>query len=127
MTTDLGQLVPNDPEKGAITAEFATTLPAVVLLLSVVIAQAAAFSTQFRVSDAARAGARLAAIGVPQGEVTAAIGGMVAGQPEVSFHDDGAWITVTVRKTLRLGPVWLPPLSATGSATSWVEPLWGLP
>lgn len=49
-------------EKGAITAEFATTLPAVMVIFAIVIAMAAAFGTQFRVSDAARTGARLVAM-----------------------------------------------------------------
>jgi len=109
-------------EKGAITAEFATTLPAVMMLFAVVIAFAAAFGTQFRVSDAARTGARLAAIGHDTEDITSHLTTQLGGSPQVHVRRDEAWAAVEVRQSLRVGPLWLGPLAVSATATSWVEP-----
>jgi len=110
-------------EKGAITAEFATTLPAVMALLAVIIALAAAFGTQYRVSDAARVGARLAAIGAEDSQIEAAISRSVGALPEPpTIHREGEWVTIRVRKSLRVGPLWLSPLGVSATATAWLEP-----
>jgi len=47
-------------ERGAVTAEFAVALPAVVLLLAFLLAGGAAGLTQLRLEEAVRAGARAA-------------------------------------------------------------------
>jgi hypothetical protein len=109
-------------EKGAVTAEFATALPAVMVIFAIVIAMAAAFGTQFRVSDAARTGARLVAMRAESGRIRTSIIQIAGGQPEVSISQAGSWATVKVKRSLHLGPIWLTPLSVTGIATSWVEP-----
>jgi Flp pilus assembly protein TadG len=44
--------------RGAVTAEFAVALPAVLLLLGMLLAGSAAGLTQLRLEEAARAGAR---------------------------------------------------------------------
>ena len=111
-----------DFEKGAVTAELATTLPAVMALLAVVIALAAAFGTQFRVSDAARTGARLAAIGAEYGAIRDTVIGIVGSSPAIEISRADDWATVQVRQSIRVGPVWLGPLTVTASATSWLEP-----
>jgi len=108
-------------EKGAITAEFATTLPAVMVLLAVVIALAAAFGTQFRVSDAARAGARLFAINDDKAGVNSLVAQLVGGQPNVDISQNGPWATVRVEQSLRVGPIWLHPFSVSASATGLLE------
>lgn len=56
-----------NPERGAVTAETAVIMPALVLLLAVVLAAAAAGMTVIRFEEAARASARAAA----RGETTA--------------------------------------------------------
>lgn len=54
---------PRDGERGAVTAETAVIMPALVLLLAVVLAAAAAGMTVIRFEEAARASARAAARG----------------------------------------------------------------
>ena len=82
--------------QGAITAEFAVALPAVILLLAMVLAGSAAGVTQLRLEEAARAGARALA----RGESAANVDGIVrrlAGESVAStVASDGDWSSVTV-------------------------------
>jgi hypothetical protein len=82
--------------RGAVTAEFAVALPAVIFLLALLLAGAAAGVTQLRLEEAARAGARA----VARGDNTADIDVIVrrlAGQTAGSVvAADGEWISVTV-------------------------------
>lgn len=81
---------------GAVTAEFAVALPAVLLLLAMLLAGSAAGITQLRLEDAARAGARALA----RGEDPAAVDGIVrklAGPSASSaVVPGGEWMSVTV-------------------------------
>ena len=81
---------------GAVTAEFAVALPAVLLLLAMLLAVSAAGITQLRLEEAARAGARALA----RGEAPSAVEGMVrklAGATASSaVVADGEWLGVTV-------------------------------
>ncbi|MFF0943916.1 TadE family type IV pilus minor pilin [Kocuria sp. CPCC 205300] len=65
MTTHRPRPVPCSapPDRGAVTAETAVLLPALVLLLAVLLAAAAAGMTLIRYEEAARASARAAARG----------------------------------------------------------------
>ncbi|MDQ1060124.1 hypothetical protein QFZ23_004025 [Arthrobacter globiformis] len=82
--------------RGAVTAEFAVALPAVLLLLAMLLAGSAAGITQLRLEDAARAGARALA----RGEDPAAVDGIVrklAGPSASSaLVPGGEWMSVTV-------------------------------
>jgi len=82
--------------RGAVTAEFAVALPAVLLLLALLLAGAAGGVTQLRLEEAARAGARALA----RGEDPAAVQGIVrtlAGiSATASVAADGEWLSVTV-------------------------------
>jgi hypothetical protein len=82
--------------QGAVTAEFAVALPAVLLLLALLLAGSAAGVTQLRLEEAARAGARALA----RGEDVATVDGIVrrlAGESATSAVDsDGEWLAVTV-------------------------------
>ncbi|TVU58608.1 pilus assembly protein TadE [Paenarthrobacter nitroguajacolicus] len=82
-------------ERGAVTAEFAVALPAVILLLAFLLAGGAAGITQLRLEEAARAGARASA----RGEAPASVDGIVkrlAGEGASSTQThDGEWLTVT--------------------------------
>lgn len=82
--------------RGAVTAEFAVALPAVLLLLAMLLAGSAAGITQLRLEEAARAGARALA----RGEEPPAVEGMVrklAGATASSaVVADGEWLGVTV-------------------------------
>ena len=81
---------------GAVTAEFAVALPAVLMLLAMLLAGSAAGITQLRLEEAARAGARALA----RGEGPPAVEGMVrklAGATASSaVVADGEWLSVTV-------------------------------
>lgn len=93
---------PRDAEacRGAVTAEFAVALPAVLLVLGLLLAGSAAGLTQLRLEEAARAGARALA----RGEDTAAVGGIVrqlAGDSaRATVTADGVWLSVTVSGTV---------------------------
>jgi Flp pilus assembly protein TadG len=82
--------------RGAVTAEFAVALPAVLLLLALLLAGVAGGVTQLRLEEAARAGARALA----RGEAPAAVEGIVrtlAGtSATASVAADGEWLSVTV-------------------------------
>ncbi|MFC9334668.1 TadE family type IV pilus minor pilin [Arthrobacter sp. NPDC057009] len=90
--------------RGTVTAEFAVTLPAVLLLLAMLLAGSAAGITQLRLEDAARAGARALA----RGEDPAAVDGIVrklAGPSASSaVASGGEWMSVTVSDRVA-GPV----------------------
>jgi hypothetical protein len=82
--------------QGAVTAEFAVALPAVLLLFGLLLAGSAAGMTQFRLEEAARAGARALA----RGEDAAAVNGIVrrlaGGSATSAVDSDGEWLAVTV-------------------------------
>lgn len=108
-------------DAGAVTAELALALPAVVLVLAVLLVTAAASAAQLRAADAARTGARLAALGYSDGQVVAAVG-QVGGRADVRVRREPPWVVVEV---VGQGPgAWFTggPLAVSASATAWVEP-----
>jgi len=109
-------------EQGSVTAELAVALPAVVLLLITIIAIGAAFGTQIRVSDAARTGARLYALGHPREHVTTTIRALAGSDATASFTSDGQWATIDVTRSLAIGPANLGVFQLSGSAVVWLEP-----
>lgn len=102
-----GRTSRNETERGAVTAEFAVALPAVVLILAFLLAGGAAGITQLRLEEAARAGARASA----RGETSSSVEGIVkrlAGEGvSSSLTDDGEWMTVTASAPVggALGPL----------------------
>lgn len=129
LTADLGleQTVALDahvaPERGSVTAELAVALPAVVLLLITIIAMVAAFGTQIRVSDAARTGARLSALGYSPEVVHATMLELAGSGAEVSAVSSAdGFVTVSVSRHLALGPASLGPFRLSGQASVWIEP-----
>lgn len=107
-------------ERGAVTAEFAVALPAVVLVLVAVLLVALAGATQLQVTDAARAGARAAAAGETDDQVTA-IARRVGGEDlTVTVLRAEPWVTVRVQRPVAGG--WFASgLTATSEATAWLE------
>ncbi|MEV7607179.1 TadE family type IV pilus minor pilin [Paenarthrobacter sp. NPDC089322] len=107
-------------ETGAVTAEFAVALPAVILLLAFLLAGGAAGITQLRLEEAARAGARALA----RGDSTEAVQGIVrrlAGEAASAVvESDDEWRTVTVSAGAggALGPLIPWTLTASASAKS---------
>ena len=106
-------------ERGTVTAELAIVLPAVVLVLVVTMTTAAAAIVQVRCADAARAGARAAALGEDLAGVRAAVGEVADRGSAVSVERTGEWVTVRVTRPVssRWGP-----LVASAQARAWAEP-----
>ena len=84
------------PERGAVTAETAVVLPALVLLLAVLLGAASAGATQLRLEEAARAGAREAARGEAVGSVEATARRLAGPGAAVELAAEGGWTSVTV-------------------------------
>lgn len=82
--------------RGTVTAEFAVTLPAVVLLLTFLLAGSAAGLTQLRLEEAARGAARVLARGGTAAEVTGAVRQLAGGSAVTALAADGGWLSVTV-------------------------------
>ncbi|MGO4583659.1 TadE family type IV pilus minor pilin [Arthrobacter sp. 2RAF6] len=108
------------PERdhGAVTAEFAVALPAVLLLLALLLAGSAAGITQLRLEEAARAGARALARGDGHAAVDGIVRRLAGDAASAVVSEDGEWINVTVSARV-VGPLgslipWS--LSATASA-----------
>ena len=108
--------------RGSVTVELALALPAVVLLLAAVLTLGSALAGQLRCADAARAGARAAALGEGAAEI-AAIAGRIAGdRATVGVSTEGAWVTVTVSGSVVAGADLGGTLRTHASAVARVEP-----
>lgn len=82
--------------RGAVTAEFAVALPAVLLLLALLLAGAGGGVTQLRLEEAARAGARALARGEDPAAVEGIVRTLAGASASTSVTADGEWISVTV-------------------------------
>ena len=83
-------------ESGAVTAELALALPTLVVVLAIGVWLQSAVALQARCLDAARAGARAAARGDPDGTVRARLAAVLPGGASIAIgHGDGR-VTVTV-------------------------------
>lgn len=103
------------------TAEFAVLLPVITLLVAALLVVASCAVAQMRCTDAARTGARGAALGEPDAAV-AEMSRRVGGEVQVAVHRDQEWVRVEVVRTL--GPA-LPVVGAVtvrAQAMAWVEP-----
>lgn len=98
-------------DRGSVTAELALTLPAAVLVLSLMLSVLAWAASHLAAADAASAAARTAAV---EGEA-AARSAVASRLPDatVGFASDGAWVTATVTRD---GPGWLPAVAAQAVA-----------
>lgn len=104
------------------TAEFAVLLPVVTLMIAVVLVVVGCAGAQLRCADAARAGARSAALGDPDSVVATVAQQVGGGAVRIAVHRDGDWVRVEVQQ--QLGPD-LPVLGAItvrGEATGRAEP-----
>ena len=82
--------------RGAVTAEFAVALPAVLLLLALLLAGSAAGVTQLRLEEAARAGARALARGEDAAAVDLIVRQLAGASAASAVASDGGWLSVTV-------------------------------
>lgn len=81
---------------GAVTAEFAVALPAVLLLLALLLSGAAAGVTQLRLEEAAHAGARALARGEDPAAAEGIVRTLAGASATASVSADGEWLSVTV-------------------------------
>jgi len=82
--------------RGAVTAEFAAALPAVLLLLALLLAGAAAGATQLRLEEAALAGARALARGESPAAAEAMVRRLAGASATAAIVVDGEWVSVTI-------------------------------
>lgn len=82
--------------RGAVTAEFAVTLPVVVALLAMLLAGAAAGVTQLRIEEGARSGARALARGEDPATVAQTVRTLAGGTAAATVVAEGEWFNVTV-------------------------------
>jgi Flp pilus assembly protein TadG len=103
-----------------VTAELATALPVLVLLVFVGVAAIGVGQARVRCADAAREAARAVARGDPGS--ADALARAAAGRPvEVAKSTNGGETTVTIRMQLR--PVgWISPVTLTETAVVATEP-----
>ena len=121
--------------RGAVTAEFAVALPAVLLLLALLLAGSAAGVTQLRLEEAARAGARALARGENAAAVDVIVRRLAGSTAASAVASDGGWLSVTVsgRVPGAVGSLlpwtlsaraWVRGESSGPSAAAGVPPLW---
>lgn len=106
--------------RGAVTAELAVGLPAVVLLVVAVLTGAAAGMTQLRVEEAARAAAREIMRG-GSAEADAAARRIAGPGARVSITADGEWLQVEVGSSVSAPLLDRLPLELTATAAALPE------
>lgn len=104
------------------TAELALLLPAVVVVLLVCLTLGASVLAQVRCADAARAGARAAAIGEPASAVAAVARELAGPDAAITVGEEGTWVEVRVSRQVATDVPGLGGLRATATARAWVEP-----
>lgn len=109
-------------DRGAITAELALALPAVVLVLAVLLVTVGATTTTLRCADAARAAARVAALGWTPEEVVAVAERIAGDGAAVSVVTEEPWVEVSVSAPAPGGWFSAGTLGLSASASAWVEP-----
>jgi hypothetical protein len=108
-------------DTGTVTAELAVALPGVVLLCAALLMTGQAVIGELRCTDAARAGARLAARGEPAGAVVAEATRRAPPGASVGLSESAGQVSVSVRAPLGgLAPQWAG-LVLSGTATASVE------
>ena len=109
-------------DSGAVTVELALGLPVLVLLVAVVLVTTAAGLGTLRCADAARTGARVAAVGQSDAQVVEAARRVAGAGAHVGVRRDGGWVEVEVALATVGGWFTAGPLTVHGGATAWVEP-----
>lgn len=113
-------------DHGAVTAELAVALPAVVLVLAALLVVVVAGVTQIRVVDAARAGARAASAGEDAGQVRDVVARTAGPSAVTTLDAGGVWVSVTVRSPVA-GAWFSGPFTASATASARLESAAGEP
>lgn len=109
-------------DSGSATAELAVGMVAVVLVLGLLLVTTAAASARMRCQDAARAGARVAAIGQSDAEVVAVARRVAGGAAEVAIERHPPWVEVSVSSSVPGSWFTGGSVGLSASATAWTEP-----
>ncbi|GEK20092.1 TadE family type IV pilus minor pilin [Cellulomonas xylanilytica] len=109
-------------DRGSVTAELAVGLPAVAILLVALLTIASSAIAQTRCTDAARAGARAAALGERDSSVAATARRLAGEDASVAVSRAGGWVTVEVSAAVASGSWGSSALRARASAVSRAEP-----
>ncbi|GAB7191614.1 hypothetical protein NUM3379_23220 [Kineococcus sp. NUM-3379] len=107
-------------DAGGATAELAVALPAVVLVLAVVLGAGRVAVAQLQCTDAARAGARVAARGEAAGVVRAAAGALAPAGARITVSGGGAGVLVRVEADVEVAGTGAR-LTVRGQGTAAVE------
>ena len=105
-------------DHGAVTAEFAVALPAIVLVLAAGLTGMAAGITQLRLEEAARAAAR-EVMGADPAAAEAAVNRVAGASAQLSMSTEGRWVTVEVSSSLSLPLLDLLPLELSADAVAF--------
>ncbi|MCF3138104.1 pilus assembly protein [Paenarthrobacter sp. AR 02] len=108
-------------QQGAVTAEFAVALPAVVLLLAFLLAGGAAGVTQVRLEEAVRAGARASARGESPGSVETIVKRLAGEAAVPGLSEEGGWCRVTATSPVGGALGYLIPWNLKASASARTE------
>ncbi|MHA7261763.1 TadE family type IV pilus minor pilin [Arthrobacter sp. TMN-37] len=109
------------PERGAVTAELAVALPALVLLLGAFLGAASIGVVQLRLEEAARAGAREVVRGEAAGSVAATVRSLAGPGADVELAGDGRWTSVTVSSKVHGPFLDLMEVRLSATASGWSE------
>lgn len=109
-------------DRGSVTAEFAVLLPVVVLVLGVIAALTAGATTQLRCVDAARVGARAAALGEDDGGVLDAARRVAGPRARVVVSRADGWVDVLVESGVGPDLPLAGSLVVRGTASARAEP-----
>jgi len=110
-------------DRGSVTAELATALPVLMVLLAVALSAVAAVTAQLRCVDAAREGARAAARGESPARVVALAGQVAPAGARVRVSASGPdTVAVTVTSRVPLVGRLLSPVSVQARSVALVEP-----
>lgn len=104
-------------DRGMVTAELAAALPALVLVVSLLLAVVGAASDAARTSEAARSAARAASVGTDEATLTTQAKQLAPDGASIRIWTDGPWVRVEVVAPGRhWGPVPLPVPRITAAA-----------
>ncbi|KAD4060149.1 hypothetical protein GD627_03575 [Arthrobacter yangruifuii] len=105
-------------DRGAVTAEFAVALPAIVLVLVGGLTGISAGVTQLRLEEAARAAARELMRADPAA-AEAAVERLAGTSAHLILSEEGQWTAVEVRSSLSLPVLSLLPLELSAGAVAF--------
>lgn len=109
-------------DRGSVTAELAVGMVAVVLVLALVLVTASAAAARLRCQDAARTGARLAALGASDAEVADAARRAAGADAAVVVVREPPWVEVQVSAAVPGGWFTGGSVGLRATATAWLEP-----